>query len=147
MNKKFFSFLTMLLLGMGLTFGFAACSDDDDDDDNNNTEETSSADKGKSAGEKFVQDVEAYQAIEGNDITANAKKLEAAGKIYKDYTNYKENKEDKEWKTAFLKGAAGEDLQKHETISKFLEKDYSSIEGIAGALTDLAGLFSNNSQN
>ncbi|MCQ2219451.1 MAG: hypothetical protein MJZ33_13385 [Paludibacteraceae bacterium] len=148
MKTKFFSILAMLLFSMSLTFGFASCSDDDDD---NNTENNpSSSDTkaaGKAAGEKFIQDLEAYQAIEGSDANALVKKTEALTKIYGDYTNYKTNKEDKEWKEAFLKGAAKEDVKKYETLNSFLEKDYSSITSIASALTDLLSLLGSNSNN
>ena len=138
MNTKFFSLLAMLLFSMSLTFGFASCSDDDDDD--NGTENTSSATQGKSAGESFIQHLEAYKAIEGEGIEVTAKKLEAGAKIYSDYQNYKKNKEDKVWKEAFLKGAAKEDAKQYEALNNFLEKDYSSPTAIVTALNDILGL-------
>lgn len=128
----------MLFFSISLTMGFASCSDDDDD---NGTEDVTGA---KEAGEKFVQDIQAYQALEGTSPEVLVKKAEAAAKIYADYQTYSKNKENKEWKEAFLKGAAKEDLSKYETLNNFLEKDYSSPTGIADAISELANLFKQN---
>lgn len=129
----------MLFVSISLTIGFASCSSDDDDDDN--TEDVSGA---TAAGEKLIQDLQAYQAIEGNSPEALVKKGEAALRIYNDYKTYKENKENKAWKEAYLKAAAKEDVKKYEALNNFLEKDYSDATSIINALGDISKLLTNN---
>ena len=139
MNTKFFSFLLMLFLGLSL--GFTSCSSDDDDDEDkteNPTDTQTSYTKGEEIGKEFMQAYDGYKNAEGT-----IEEAKAGLQLLSVYTKYKTNKNDAEWKKGFIAGAVKTDAQKSEKLSALLDTDldFSSVTGIANAITELDKIF------